>query len=100
MRRDALRAKVPEAHRAEFDQWLEEARFIHRLRDERGMYNDCLGLRPRTSCRARGGPAPRGRGVLPDAALAISASHEEIVSLLKGGKEPSVEELRRRQDMA
>ncbi len=42
-RRDALRAKVPEAHRAEFDELLEEARFIHRLRDERGMYNDSWG---------------------------------------------------------
>ena len=36
-------------------------------------------------------------GVLPDAALAINASHEEIVGLLKGGKQPTVEELRRRQ---
>jgi hypothetical protein len=42
-RRDALRAKVPAAHRAEFDELLEEARFIHRLRDERGMYNDAWG---------------------------------------------------------
>ena len=36
-------------------------------------------------------------GVLPDAALAINASHDEIVGLLKGEKQPSVEELRRRQ---
>ena len=35
-RRDALRAKVPEPHRVKFDQWLEEARFIYRMRDERG----------------------------------------------------------------
>jgi pyruvate,water dikinase len=96
-RRDALRAKVPEAHRAEFDEWLEEARFIHRLRDERGMFNDswATGLARRAVLEA--GRRLHDSGVLPDAALAINASHEEIVSLLKGGKEPGVEELRRRQ---
>lgn len=96
-RRDALRAKVPEAHRAEFDQWLEEARFIHRLRDERGMYNDCWasGLARRALLEA--GRRLAERGVLPDAALAINASHEEIVSLLRGGTQPVAEELRRRQ---
>ena len=35
--------RCPQAHRAEFDELLEEARFIHRLRDERGMYNDSWG---------------------------------------------------------
>jgi len=96
-RRDALRAKVPEPHRAEFDHWLEEARFIHRLRDERGMYNDlwAIGL-ARRAVREAGRRLADG-GVLPDAALAINASHEEIVGMLQGGKEPGVEELRRRQ---
>src|SRR5688572_1462008 len=42
-RRDALRAKVPGARRGEFDALLDEARFIHRLRDERGIYNDSWG---------------------------------------------------------
>lgn len=96
-RRDALRAKVPEAHRAEFDEWLDEARFIHRLRDERGMYNDswATGLARRAVLEA--GRRLEDSGVLPDAALAVNASHEEIVSLLTGGKQPSVEELRQRQ---
>jgi len=96
-RRDALRAKVPAAHHAEFDQWLEEARFIHRLRDERGMYNDCWasGLARRALLEA--GRRLVDRGLLPDAGLAINASHEEIISLLTGGKQPDVEELRQRQ---
>ena len=96
-RRDALRGRVPEAHRAEFDMWLEESRFMHRLRDERGMYNDiwASGLARRAILEA--GRRLHEHGVLPDAALAINASHDEIVGLLTGAKQPSVEELRRRQ---
>ena len=96
-RRDALRAKVPEAHRAEFDQWLEEARFIHRLRDERGVYNDSWGSGLARRAMLEAGRRLRDRGVLPDAALAIDASHDEIISLLKGAKQPGVDELRQRQ---
>ena len=96
-RRDALRAKVPEAHRAEFDLWLDEARFIFRLRDERGMFNDSWGTGLARRAMLEAGRRLKDSGVLPDAALAISASHDEIVNLLKGGKEPTVEELRRRQ---
>ncbi|MEQ1574238.1 MAG: PEP-utilizing enzyme [Vicinamibacterales bacterium] len=96
-RRDELRAKVPEAHRAEFDQWLEEARFIHRLRDERGIYNDVWGTGLARRSVLEAGRRLKDGGVLPDAALAVNASHEEIVGLLNGGKQPSVEELRRRQ---
>lgn len=97
-RRDALRPKVPEAHRTEFDELLEEARFIHRLRDERGVYNDAWagGLARRAILEA--GRRLAASGVMPDPALAINASHDEIVSLLTGGKSPGVEELRRRQE--
>jgi pyruvate,water dikinase len=96
-RRDALRAKVPAPHRAEFDELLEEARFIHRLRDERGIYNDswATGLARRAMLEA--GRRLVQRGVLPEASLAVSASHDEIVGLLRGEKTPSVDELRRRE---
>jgi pyruvate,water dikinase len=96
-RRDALRAKVPEVHRAEFDQLLEEARFIYRLRDERGMYNDSWGSGLARRAMLEAGRRLTDRGVLPDAALAINASHEEIIGLLEGEKLPDVAELRRRQ---
>jgi pyruvate,water dikinase len=95
-RRDALRAKVPEAHRAEFDHWLEEARFIHRLRDERGMYNDAWGTGLARRALLEAGRRLYERGVLPDPSLAINASHDEMVNLLKGGTTPSVDELRQR----
>jgi pyruvate,water dikinase len=35
--------------------------------------------------------------VLPDAALAVSAGHDEVIGLLKGGSQPDVDELHRRQ---
>ncbi|MQA29900.1 MAG: hypothetical protein GEU82_08685 [Luteitalea sp.] len=96
-RRDALRAKVPEARRAEFDQLLEEARFMHRLRDERGMYNDSWGSGLARRAMLEAGRRLKDSGVLPDASLAINASHDEVVGMLKGEKQPGVEELRRRQ---
>ena len=96
-RRDALRAKVPAARRTEFDELLEEARFIHRLRDERGIYNDSWGSGLARRAMLEAGRRLVERGVLPEASLAINASHDEIVGLLKGAKEPTVEELRRRE---
>ena len=96
-RRDALRSKVPVAHRAEFDQWLEEARFIHRLRDERGMYNDLWGSGLARRALLEAGRRLKAGGVLPEAALAVSANHDELVNLLTGGTAPSIDELRRRQ---
>lgn len=96
-RRDAIRARVPVADRQTFDELLEEARLIHRLRDERGIYNDvwATGLARRAVLEA--GRRLVDAGVLPEAGLAINASHDELVDLLKGGRQPTVDELRRRQ---
>jgi pyruvate,water dikinase len=96
-RRDAFRAKVPAPHREAFDELLEEARFIHRLRDERGVYNDSWGTGLARRALLEAGRRLKEAGVLPDADLAVSASHDEIVALLNGAKDPSVDELRRRQ---
>jgi len=96
-RRDALRAKVPEVHRAKFDELLEEARFIYRLRDERGMYNDAWGLGLARRAMLEAGRRLVAGGVLPDATLAVDADHHEIVGMLQGEKGPGVEELRRRR---
>jgi pyruvate,water dikinase len=96
VRRDALRAKVPEAQRAAFDELLEEARFIHRLRDERGMYNDCWGTGLARRAVLEAGRRLQDRGALPEGGLAINASHDELVALLTGSREPGVEELQRR----
>jgi pyruvate,water dikinase len=96
-RRDTLREKVPPSHRAEFDELLEEARLIYRLRDERGIYNDswASGLVRRAVLEA--GRRLKASGTLPDASLAVNASHDEIVGMLKGERQPGADELRRRQ---
>lgn len=96
-RRDALRAKVPEASRAKFDELLEEARFVHRLRDERGMYNDlwASGLSRRALREA--GRRLKENATLPDADLAVYASSTELAGLLKGEKSVTPEELQRRR---
>ncbi|MGE0703661.1 MAG: PEP-utilizing enzyme [Vicinamibacterales bacterium] len=96
-RRDALRAKVPEAHRAEFDRLLDEARFIYRLRDERGMYNDSWGIGLARRAMLEAGRRLADAGVLPEQGLAIDASHEEVLEMLQSGKGPGVDELRRRK---
>ena len=61
------------------------------------MYNDSWGIGLARRAMLEAGRRLEDSGVLPDAALAINASHEEIVGLLKGEKQPGVEELRRRQ---
>ena len=96
-RRDAFRQRVPAANRPQFDELLEEARYVHRLRDERGMYNDlwASGLSRRAILEA--GRRLKANGTLPEAELAVYASCPELVTLLNGHKGAPVEELRRRQ---
>lgn len=48
----AERARVPEAHRSQFDELLEEARLTYPIRDERGVFSDIW---------APGGPRPSPR---------------------------------------
>jgi pyruvate,water dikinase len=87
---------VPAARRTEFDGLLEEARFITACATS-AVYNDSWGTGLARRAMLEAGRRLVQRGVLPEASLAISASHDEVVHLLNGGKEPSVEELRRRE---
>lgn len=96
-RRKALREKVPAAHRAKFDELLEEARSIHRLRDERGLYNDSWGTGLARRAVLEAGRRLKDMGTLPEAGLALSATRDELLGLLGGSRVPSVDELRRRQ---
>ena len=40
----SVRGRIPEEHKAEFDELLADARYVYRLRDERGIYSDVSGL--------------------------------------------------------
>jgi len=91
-----IRALVPAAHQAEFDELLGEARLTYRLRDERGVYSDiwASGLMRRAALAAGRRVASRGR--IADAKQMLDASLDEMCELVAGDGGPSADELGRR----
>ena len=91
-----VRARVPAAHQAEFDELLAEARLTYRLRDERGVYSDiwASGLMRRAALAAGRRVAGRGRIAAP--AQMLEASLDEMCALVSGAGGPSADELARR----
>lgn len=88
-----VRAKVPAAHRVEFDELLREARNQYRLRDERGVYSDvwASGIMRRAALAAGRRVAGRGRIAIPEHML--DATVDEMCALAGGANSPSAEEL-------
>ncbi len=93
-----VRAKVPDEHRAEFDELLGEARLTYRIRDERGVFSDiwASGLMRRAVLAAGRRLAARGRIGEPE--HLIDASIEEMCALLSGADGPAAEELAARAE--
>jgi phosphohistidine swiveling domain-containing protein len=91
-----VRAEVPVAHRAEFDDLLAEARAVNRLRDERGVYSDCWAAGIARRAILATGRRLAEKGVLADAELAVDASCEELVALLRGRSGPGDDALKAR----
>ena len=79
-----VRGRVPEEHRAQFDELLDEARATYRIRDERGVFSDiwASGIMRRAVLAAGRRLAEKGR--LHDAEHLIDAGFEEMRSLLSG----------------
>ncbi len=92
----ALRAEVPEEHRAQFDELLAEARLVNRLRDERGVYSDAgaNGLMRRVMLEV--GRRLADKGLLEDATLALDATLDELHALLRAERAVGSSELRER----
>ena len=90
---DEVRAKVPAAHIAGFDELLSEARNNYRLRDERGVYSDiwAAGIMRRAALAAGRRIADRGRIATPHQVL--DASLDEMCALVSGATSPSADEL-------
>jgi pyruvate,water dikinase len=90
---DEIRAKVPAAHRQEFDELLFEARLMYRIRDERGVFSDiwASGIMRRAAVAA--GRRLAGRGRIQDAEHFVDAAFEEMVALVSGTNGPSAAEL-------
>ena len=93
-----VRAKVPAAHQAEFDQLLAEARLTYRLRDERGVYSDvwASGIMRRAALGAGRRVASRGRIATP--LQMLEASLDEMCALVRGADGPTAEELAKRAE--
>lgn len=88
-----VRARVPEPHRAAFDELLEEARLTYPIRDERGVFSDiwASGLMRRAALAAGRRLARKGR--IHDAAHFIDAGLAEMQALLSGADAPTADEL-------
>lgn len=93
-----VRAKVPVAHQAEFDELLGEARLTYRLRDERGVYSDiwASGLMRRAALSAGRRVASRGRIAAPQHLL--DASLDEMCALVAGTGGPTADDLAQRAE--
>lgn len=93
---ERLRAQVPEAHRAQFDALLREARAINRLRDERGLYADCWAVGIARHALLELGARLVARGKLEQATDAVQLDLDEARALLTGAGGPTADEVRRR----
>jgi rifampicin phosphotransferase len=93
-----VRAQVPEASRAEFDELLGEARLMYRLRDERGIYSDiwASGLMRRAALAA--GRRVAGRGRIEEPVHMVDATLDEMCALVTNAGGPSAEELAARAE--
>ncbi|HET8559454.1 MAG TPA: PEP-utilizing enzyme [Marmoricola sp.] len=94
----AVRNRVPEEHRAEFDDLLAEARLTYHIRDERGVYSDiwASGITRRAVLAAGRRLAARGRILDPE--HLVDADLDEMAALITGAGGPSAEELAGRHD--
>ena len=91
-----VRAEVTEEHREEFDQLLEEARHMYRIRDERGVFSDiwASGIMRRAALAAGRRLAERGR--IHDPQHIVDATTEEMCAMVLGTGGPSADELAQR----
>ncbi len=94
-----VRDRVPEQHRAQFDELLGEARLTYKIRDERGVFSDiwAAGIMRRAALGAGRRLAERGR--IRDAEHFIDAGFDEMCALVSGADAPSADELAERHEL-
>ena len=88
-----IRARVPEAHRAQFDDLLREAQATYRMRDERGFHTDTLAIGVARRAILAAGDRLKARGALHDPSHLVDASTSEILALLEGRPGPTADDL-------
>ncbi len=95
---EKLRERVPAEHRANFDELLEEARHMSRMRDERGLYSDvwAAGIARRALLELGNRLVAQGR--LHEATHIVGCDPDEVRALLSGATSPGADELAERAD--
>jgi pyruvate,water dikinase len=93
-----VRGKVPEQHRALFDELLEEARLTYPIRDERGVFSDIWASGLMRRAALAGGRRLAGKRRIAAAAHFVDAGLEEMRSLLSGADGPTADELEKRAE--
>src|SRR5260221_3225990 len=93
-----VRSKVPEEHRAQFDELLGEARLTYRLRDERGVFSDIWASGLMRRAVLAGGRRLAAKARISKAEHRADAGFDEMRSLLSGGDGPSADELAARAE--
>ncbi len=88
-----VRDKVPEQHRAQFDELLGEARLTYRLRDERGVFSDIWASGLMRRAALAGGRRVAEAGRIHEPEHFIYAGFDEMCSLVADGEGPSADEL-------
>ena len=88
-----VRDAVPEQHRAQFDELLGEAKYVFRIRDERGYLNDAYasGLMRRALLAA--GDRLVAANKLAEREHAVELTPSELRALLRGEPGPSASEI-------
>jgi rifampicin phosphotransferase len=92
----AVRSRVPEQHRAQFDELLGEARLMYRLRDERGVFSDIWASGIMRRAALASGRRLERRGRINDANHFVDAGFDEMCALVSGTGGPTADELDRR----
>jgi phosphohistidine swiveling domain-containing protein len=93
-----VRSKVPDEHRAQFDELLGEARLTYRLRDERGVFSDIWASGLMRRAVLAGGRRLAAAGRVHEAEHLVDADFGEMCSLLSGTGGPSADELAARSE--
>jgi pyruvate,water dikinase len=94
----SVRERIPEEHRAEFDELLEEATLTYRIRDERGVYSDIWASGLMRRAVMAGGRRLAEAGRIHDAEHFVEAGIDEMYAMLGGAAEPSADELAARYE--
>lgn len=90
---ESLRVRVPEEHRAAFDELLAEGRHAYRLRDERGLYSDISAIGLLRLALLECGRRLANTGRLVARADIFELHEDELAGVLAGADAPTAEEL-------